>query len=102
MRIMIFDTETTDINKCFCYNVGYVIYDTETETFVDSKEFVVEQIWHNLPLFSTAYYANKRQFYVKNMRAKKIKLDKIVIGSNVIIHLTQFQFMTLEDTFTTR
>lgn len=76
MRIMIFDTETTDINKCFCYNVGYVIYDTETETFVDSKEFVVEQIWHNLPLFSTAYYANKRQFYIKNMRAKKIKLDK--------------------------
>lgn len=73
---MIFDTETTDINKCFCYNIGYVIYDTDSEELVEQKEFVVEQIWHNLPLFSTAYYADKRQFYVKGMRTKRIKMEK--------------------------
>ena len=76
MHIMIFDTETTDINKCFCYNIGYVIYDTEKEEYVDKKEFIVEQIWHNLPLFSTAYYADKRQFYVKGMRTRKIRMEK--------------------------
>ena len=73
---MIFDTETTDLNKCFCYNIGYVIADTETQEIVTEKEYVVEQIWHNLPLFSTAYYADKREFYVKEMRAKKIKMEK--------------------------
>lgn len=73
---MIFDTETTDINKCFCYNVGYVIYDTETKETLVQREYVIEQIWHNLPLFSTAYYANKRDFYVKGMRARKIKMEK--------------------------
>ena len=76
MNVLIFDTETTDINKCFCYNIGYVIADTETEDILVKREFVVEQIWHNLPLFSTAYYANKREFYIKNMRAKKIKMAK--------------------------
>ena len=76
MKIMIFDTETTDLNKCFCYNIGYVIADTETQEIVTEKEYVVEQIWHNLPLFSTAYYADKREFYVKEMRAKKIKMEK--------------------------
>ena len=76
MNIMIFDTETTDLNKCFCYNVGYIIFDTDTQKTLVSKEFVIEQIWHNLPLFSTAYYADKRPLYVKAMRAKKVKMDK--------------------------
>lgn len=76
MNIMIFDTETTDLTKCFCYNVGYNIYNTETKKVIVSREFTVEQIWHNLPLFSTAYYADKRPIYVKAMRAKKIKMDK--------------------------
>lgn len=73
---MIFDTETTDINKCFCYNIGYLIVDTETKNILVEREFVIEQVWHNLPLFSTAYYANKREFYIKEMRAKKIKMEK--------------------------
>lgn len=76
MKVMIFDTETTDLNKCFCYNIGYVIADTETQEILTKKEFVVEQIWHNLPLFSTAYYADKRQIYVNSMRAKKVKMEK--------------------------
>ena len=27
MYIMVMDTETTDLNKCFCYDFGYVIID---------------------------------------------------------------------------
>jgi len=76
MNIMVFDTETTDLNKCFCYNVGYTIFDIDGQKELVSKEFIVEQIWHNLPLFSTAYYADKRPIYVKAMRAKKVKMDK--------------------------
>lgn len=76
MRIAIFDTETTGLEKCYCYNIGYLIFDTETCKMLIEREFVVEQIWHNLPLFNTAYYANKRPLYVNRMRAKKIKLAK--------------------------
>lgn len=76
MKIVVFDTETTSLDKPFCYNIGYVIIDTDDWRTLVKRSFVVEQIWHNLPLFSTAYYAEKRTIYVKEMRAKKTIMDK--------------------------
>lgn len=76
MNICVFDTETINTVKPFCYNVGFVIYDTDNCTVLERKEFVIEQIWHNIPLFSTAYYAEKRPIYIKRMRARKITLEK--------------------------
>lgn len=76
MNIMIFDTETISLEKPFCYNVGYMIINAETGEFICSRDFVVEQVWHNPMLFSTAYYANKRDIYVKAMRCRKTFMDK--------------------------
>lgn len=76
MKIVVFDTETTSLDKPFCYNIGYVIIDTDDWRTLVKRSFVVEQIWHNLPLFSTAYYAEKRAIYVKEMRAKKTIMSK--------------------------
>lgn len=76
MVVMVFDTETTSLEKPFCYNVGYVLWDSENGEVVKEREYVIEQIWSNLPLFQSAYYANKRSFYVGGMRARKIKLEK--------------------------
>ena len=76
MNIMIFDTETTSLEKPFCYNIGYVIVDTETTEEIKKCDFVVEQVWHNPMLFTTAYYSNKRELYVKSMRQRKTKMDK--------------------------
>lgn len=75
MNIVIFDTETTSLEKPFCYNIGYVIGNEHGETLM-KRNFVVEQIWHNLPLFSSAYYADKRALYVDAMRARLAVLDK--------------------------
>ena len=75
MNIVIFDTETTSLDKPFCYNIGYSIRNEHNEVIVE-HEFVVEQIWHNLPLFSTAYYAEKRPLYVKRMKARQVIMDK--------------------------
>ena len=75
MNIMIFDTETTSLDKPFCYNIGYMIVNTDGE-YICSRDFVVEQVWHNPMLFTTAYYANKRDIYVKSMRQRKTKMDK--------------------------
>ncbi len=76
-KVMVFDTETTGVGeKPFCYNVGYTVFDTDTREMLMKRDFVVEQIWHNIPLFSTAYYAEKRPIYVSAMRGKRAVMDK--------------------------
>ena len=77
MNICVFDTETTSLDKPFCYNIGYIIVDTNDywNTLVH-RSFVVEQVWHNLPLFQSAYYANKREQYISEMKGRKTIMDK--------------------------
>ena len=76
MNIMIFDTETTSLDKPFCYNIGYQIMSTSNGEVLAARDFVVEQVWHNLPLFSSAYYADKRPIYVNRMRSRAVIMDK--------------------------
>lgn len=76
MNICVFDTETTSLEKPFCYNVGYIIVNLDTLELLVKKDFVVEQVWYNKMLFSTAYYATKRLLYVSSMRARTTKMDK--------------------------
>ncbi|MCQ2740407.1 MAG: hypothetical protein MJ237_09335 [bacterium] len=76
MNIVVFDTETTSLEKPFCYNIGYVIANTDNGEVYCKKDFVVEQVWHNPMLFTTAYYADKRPLYVTAMRAHKSNLNK--------------------------
>ena len=76
MNIAIFDTETTSLDKPFCYNIGIVIANVETESILSQKDFVVEQVWHNKMCFASAYYAEKRPLYIKAMRAKETKMEK--------------------------
>lgn len=76
MNIVVFDTETTNLEKPFCYNIGYLIYSEEEGAVVLRREYVVEQVWHNDMLYTTAYYANKRDLYVKRMKSRQIIMDK--------------------------
>jgi hypothetical protein len=71
MNIVVFDTETTSLEKPFCYNIGYVIADIESGNVLLKKDFVVEQVWHNPMLFTTAYYFDKREIYISRMKGKK-------------------------------
>lgn len=45
MKILILDTETIGLEKCFCYNIGWVIRDTETLEILVKKDYVVKQFW---------------------------------------------------------
>ncbi len=74
--IMVFDTETTGLEKCFCYDIGYVIINTESNELVKQAHYIVEQVWHNLPLFESAYYKDKRPDYITLMRSKLAIMDK--------------------------
>lgn len=76
MNIVVFDTETISLEKPFCYNIGYTIVNTESREKLVKRDYVVEQIWHNPMLFITAYYADKRENYVKAMRSRKTIMAK--------------------------
>ena len=76
MAHMVFDTETTGLDKPFCYDVGYAIYDEKIDVPLVRRHFVIEQVWHNLPLFESAYYHDKRPLYINLMRSKKAVMDK--------------------------
>lgn len=73
---MVLDTETTSLDKPFCYDIGYVILDMENYSIIKDCHYVVEQNWHNLPLFESAYYKEKRPLYVDLMRKHKAIMDK--------------------------
>lgn len=76
MNILIFDTETTGLDKPFCYDVGWEAYNTDTQEVLLSRHYIIEQTWHNLPLFESAYYKEKRPEYVTLMRQHKAIMDK--------------------------
>ncbi len=76
MHILVFDTETTSLDKPFCYDVGWAIVDTKQQVAVQERHYVIEQTWHNLPLFESAYYKEKRPGYVQLMRQHKAIMDK--------------------------
>ncbi len=76
MNVIVFDTETVGLEKCFTYNIGYVIFDTDTNEILTRHDFVIEQIWTNRALFETAYYAEKRPLYVSAMKGKRAKMIK--------------------------
>ena len=73
---LILDTETTSLDKPFCYDCSWVIMQKTDGKLIDFKANVVEQVWHNLPLFESAYYKDKRQKYVQMMRKHDAVMDK--------------------------
>ena len=90
MYIVVFDTETTSVEKPFVYDIGYVVYDTENECVVLSRSYIVKQTWENRMLFSTAYYADKKEFYRQKMKAKAI--TKKPIAEIVAQMITDFEY----------
>lgn len=63
MNIMVFDTETANLEKPFCYDLGYCIFDTDRQVIVAKRSYIVADVWNNMMLFTTAYYADKRERY---------------------------------------
>lgn len=74
-NILILDTETTSLDRPYCYNLGYLIVSPDNQILCQ-HDFVIAQVWDNLPLFASAYYADKRPLYVNAMRGRKAEKIK--------------------------
>lgn len=76
MSRIVLDNETAgSLSKPFAYDVSYQVID-DNGMDIAEKHFVVEQTWHNLPLFESAYYKEKRPKYIALMRARKAEMKK--------------------------
>ena len=67
MKLLVLDTETLGLQDQRIYDLGYMIYDTETETVVCERNYIIKQIYDNTELMQTAYYNNKRAIYEQRL-----------------------------------
>ena len=75
MKLLILDTETLGLYDQRVYNLGYLIYDTETKTTIKARDYVIKEIYDNNRLMQTAYYYDKKPLYemrIANGTCKKI------------------------------
>lgn len=75
MNIIVLDTETLSIDHKLCYNIGYEIVSADENGFytLESRDFVVREVYSNIPLFNLAYYAKNRPFFAQSLRNKTCK-----------------------------
>lgn len=60
---LVLDTETLGVKDRRVYDLGYVIVSLADGKILKSRDYVSKQIYDNLELFKSAYYANKRPIY---------------------------------------
>lgn len=75
MNIIVLDTETINLERPFVYDLGYIIYNLDTNLVIKEKSYIISQVFDDEILFSTAYYKEKRPIYLerlKNGYSKKV------------------------------
>lgn len=79
--ILIFDTETINIEKPFMYDLGYIVaqYSEEESVYkaIVKRQFIIEQVYTNRMLFQTSYYAKKRPLYTALLKGRTAKMKKL-------------------------
>lgn len=76
-NVIVLDTETCGgFRAPLVYDFGYVIANENGEV-IKSRSYIIKEVYDNLPLFNTAYYAEKRPLYearLKSGYSKKVNL----------------------------
>lgn len=77
MNIIVIDTETANsISQPLCYDIGYVIYNTDTKEILVARSFVVAEIFLDKEMMSSAYYTEKCPRYWEDIKAGKRALKR--------------------------
>ena len=81
MKLIVLDTETTNsLDDPFQYVMCWSVFDTDGKVFL-SRSFVVEEIFMDLELMASAYFAEKRSQY----------WDDIISGSRTMAKLYEIR-----------
>jgi len=88
-KILLIDTETISIEKRYIYDFGYIIAELKNGIYIPivKSQNIIEQIYDNLALFTTAYYQNKRKDYTKLMQGRTAKKVKYGFAMQTLKHL---------------
>lgn len=81
MKIIVLDTETLGVFDPSVYDLGYVVYDSETDNIIKARDYLTSEIFDNANLMKTAYYANKLPIYYQRLAdgyCKKTKWSYIL------------------------
>jgi hypothetical protein len=83
---MIIDTETIDLQKRFIYDIGFKILDDKLNV-VEQRHYIIKQVFDNRELFNTAYYKEKRKFYVSLLKGRKAERVYFGYATQRIIYI---------------
>lgn len=84
---IVLDTETTNsIEEPLMYDIGWAVID-EDGNLIKTRSYVVEDVFMNLELMSSAYYAEKRSLY----------WDGIEDGSRILASLSSISWQLRKD-----
>lgn len=69
MKIIVFDTETLGLTNPLIYDLGYIVYDLDTNSIIKEKSYIISQVFDNDMLFQTAYYKDKKPIYLERLKS---------------------------------
>lgn len=73
MKLLVLDTETLGIVNPLVYDLGYLIYDTQTEEIIVKRDYLIKQIYDNENYMQSAYYGWKKPIYEEMLADGKCK-----------------------------
>lgn len=97
MKILIIDTETANsVEQPLPYDVGYVIYDTDTDKILVSRSFIVAEIYLDKQMMNSAYYAEKIPHYEKGLHNGSRTMKRLLnIRKQIHKDMEQFECHTI-------
>ena len=72
-KIIVLDIEALGLKNRQAYEIGYVVATIDGQ-IIRERDYMIKQTYENIELFSTAYYANKRNLYEQKLADGLAKL----------------------------
>ena len=73
-----------NIARPIIYDIGWVIYDLDERKIIRTENYLIQETFFVPVIFNTAYYRDKRPFYIDKINKKEIKVG---LWSNVLDEL---------------
>ena len=84
MKIIVLDTETLGVCDPSVYDLGYLIYDTESKKVIAERDYITQEIYDNKAKMKSAYYANKLPIYESRLASGYCKKTKWTYALRVL------------------